>query len=423
MLTIADIMATMGLHTNSVWLVEPTRWQQMMARRQGVRPLQRPASVEPRRQGGVAIVDVKGILVPEALWSDEIDSGMLAETLQALRAMDDVSCVVLNIDCPGGVAMGMTDLISAATELNEKKPVVAFAKFLATSAAYWLSVTAREIIAGPDAIVGSVGTRILLYDYSKLFAEAGVEAVAIDTGKFKSMGAFGTALTEDHRQFLQDWVDESQTSFADAVQNQRQLSDEEMATVSEAAFYRSRQALEMRLIDDVGSLSLAIERAVAMVPRTISPKARSKQMSDTAIEVATLPELKKALPKASNDFLIQQMENEATVADATRAWSNHLSEQNEKLEAEKAEAEKRAADAEAKAEKAAATAPPPTKKKGNQATTTEVEDEQTTGDVDYAQMARSLAKEKNWSYRKACMAIKKQYPESRAAFFGPILDG
>jgi hypothetical protein len=170
-------------------------------------------------------------------------------------------------------------------------------------------------------------------------------------------------------------------------------------------------------VDGIQTLAQTIQAAAAAAPSML-PTMKGIAMSDNPAtpKAATHKELKEALVGASADFILAQLDAEATVGQAQSAWLKTLSEQNAALASEKAEAESRAAKAEANAA-AKKTAPEP-KRRGNPAVSgaTSEGDE---GGIDYRALAEERMKAKNCRWSEACLWVKRQYPESRAEFGAP----
>jgi signal peptide peptidase SppA len=378
--------------------------------------------------GGVALIEINGILFPRAEYYGEVSMTLLAETFRAAAASPDVGAIVLAFDCPGGYCDGMLDLWDAAKEMAAAKPVLSHAAGVLCSGGYWLSCCAQKIYADRRKMVGSIGTRTLYYDWSEAFKQAGIEAVAIDTGPFKSMGALGTKLTDEHRAHLQHEIDQLQTDFAAVVQESRALEGEVYSKIADGRVWLSEEAVALGLLDGVQSLNETMRQAAELAAPS---QTRSKKMSTTetpaAPQPATLDELQAALPGASSDFVLGQMKAKATLGAAQTAFIAHQGEQLRTEADAKVAAEKRATDAEAAAKvgKPGATTTPPAKVRGNKPTPSASGGTEggESGDVNYVEMAKQLAAEKKISYRDACMQIKKQHPEARDAFKGAVLQG
>lgn len=382
------------------------------------------ASTLSERQGNVAIFHVHGVLSPEPSWFDEISSKALAAELRLAKDDEDVAAGLLSIKSPGGYSMGMLDLAAAAKEFAAKKPLHAQVTQCCCSGAFWLASQATAIFAEIDAEIGSIGVRSLLYDYSKYFAELGIEAIDTNTGPYKSLGVLGAPVTEEQRAYLQERVDAIMVDFAKAVKSGRKLSADEFSAVATGRTWEGKEAIRLKLIDGIQSPKKTLAGLVA----GSKPKNRSKAMStnadDTAPKAATHKELKAAMPSATADFILDQLEKNATVSDALQAYNEKLAAAIKAKDEEVAAAEARAKAAEEKAAKPAPT-PEPTKIRGakfGEATgKTDGAGEADPAGVDYRQMAHDYQEKHKCRWSEATLAIKKRYPEAREAFGAPTL--
>jgi signal peptide peptidase SppA len=231
--------------------------------------------------GDSAVINVQGIILKrESLWTKY---GFATSTLAVERAMNaalddkDVRSIVLNVDSPGGTVDGMHRLVQAVGKTNKQKPVIGQVDGLAASAGYWPLSQASAIYAGPGDEVGSIGVRLMLYDFSRAFENAGIEAVPIDTGKFKSAGAMGTEITAEQRAYFQSQVDAYFADFLGDVRKGRKLSEKRAAEVGDGRTFIAKQALELGLIDGIQSIEETLKTARRMTGKSNqAAKARAR---------------------------------------------------------------------------------------------------------------------------------------------------
>lgn len=203
--------------------------------------------------GDTAVIAVQGIMLKkESVWTKY---GFATSMLTVERAMNDalaekdVRSIVLLIDSPGGTVDGMHRLVEATAKASKQKPVIAQVDGMAASAAYWLASQATAIYADPGTEIGSIGVRLMLYDFSAAFAMDGIEAVPIDTGKFKSAGALGTEITAEQRAYFQEQVDTYFADFLGDVRRGRKLTSTRAAEVGDGRMFVASKAAELGLID------------------------------------------------------------------------------------------------------------------------------------------------------------------------------
>lgn len=271
------------------------------------------ASVKVEAVDGIAVLNIDGPIYrrPSALdvMFGTVSSEDIADQLAELTQSDAVEGIVLRVNSPGGEAQGTFELSQAVKQAAAVKPVVAFADGLMASAAYFMSAHATAITArSQDTRVGSIGTRLLMYDVSESFKQDGIKPVLIDTGEFKSTGAMGVEITESQQAYLRDWVNQLQTPFASAVAEGRARSGVQMAEVTTGKVYFAADAQSKGLVDAVESFESTLARVEALV--------KEKKMS----KPATYADLKACLPGASAEFLCEAMEKGMTLDQAQSSW-------------------------------------------------------------------------------------------------------
>ena len=208
-----------------------------------------------QRRGNVAIVQLAGPMVKRGGFIARLFG--LTSTLDVQRAVqaaavdDDVETIVLMIDSPGGSVAGLAELADTVFAARRQKPVIAQIDGMATSAAYYIASQATVIHAGRADLVGSIGTRMILLDMSKMFEDAGIETVVIDTGEFKSAGVEGTEITERQRADFQRVVDGFQADFVAAIDRGRQMTKAQIKQVSDGRVFRADEALDLGLVDAI----------------------------------------------------------------------------------------------------------------------------------------------------------------------------
>jgi ClpP class serine protease len=113
---------------------------------------------------GLAVVPVKGLLTPNFYRLERYMGWTtyhgLAETMAELSQREDVRGIVLEVDSPGGMVLGIEAAVQAIAAAAKVKKVHALVHPLAASAAYWLASQASEMVLTPGSVVGSIGTAV-----------------------------------------------------------------------------------------------------------------------------------------------------------------------------------------------------------------------------------------------------------------------
>lgn len=228
---------------------------------------------ESRRQAigrtGVEVIPVSGILVSRGAHLDACEVMTSYEDLrrQLRTAVADpmVERIVLDIDSPGGSAVGAFELASEIRAMAQQKPITGLVNFMAYSGGYLLASACSEVVMSQTSGVGSIGVIAKHLDRSKLEENAGVKVTTVYAGAHKNDMSPHEPLTEQSLKFLNDLVQESYQMFVGAVAEYRGLSIEQVKG-TEAALYQGRAGITAGLADRLQSPQDTVDqlsRAVA----------------------------------------------------------------------------------------------------------------------------------------------------------------
>lgn len=222
----------------------------------------------------IAIVRVEGTI----LSSDDTDfnasatSGVVMDHLRQAEANSDVKAIVLRVDSPGGSVTGSAQIYEVIK--NEiTKPVIVSMAGSAASGGYYVSAPADYIFARADTVTGSIGVILTLYNAEKLIEEIGVEVINIQSGENKNMGDPWSAVEGEEREILEAYMLEAYDDFVAIIAEGRDgLSENEVRELADGRIYTGRQALELGLVDELGNLQDAINKAADLGGITTEPR-------------------------------------------------------------------------------------------------------------------------------------------------------
>ncbi|MBK8986053.1 MAG: signal peptide peptidase SppA [Chloroflexi bacterium] len=212
----------------------------------------------------VAVVRIEGTILSDdrsTSTSDAVSSRVIAD-LEAAAADPTVKAIILRVNSPGGSVTGSAQIWEALQAIE--KPIVASMASVAASGGYYVSAPADYIIARPDTLTGSLGVILTLYDATELLDTVGVKVEYITSGQNKAMGSSYAELTIEQRAILQAITTESYEEFVRIIADGRQLNEEEVRQLADGRVYSGRQALENGLVDQLGDLQEAIDKAAEL---------------------------------------------------------------------------------------------------------------------------------------------------------------
>lgn len=205
---------------------------------------------------GIAIIPVLGSLINRGGWLDAMSGITSYEKLKfqiaAAAADRDVTSIILDMDTPGGEAVGAFEVGDVVREAARTKEVVAVVNGMAASAGYAIAAGASRIITTSSGISGSVGVVMLHADYSVALANKGVKPTLIHAGARKVDGNPYTPLTDDVEEELQAEIDRFYDLFVASVAKGRPGMSEDAIRATEARTYIGADAVAVGLADAVG---------------------------------------------------------------------------------------------------------------------------------------------------------------------------
>ena len=262
---------------------------------------------------GVAIIPVIGSLVGRGGWLSALSGITSYENLkfQISAAADDksVKSIILDIDSPGGEAVGAFETADAVRAAAAKKEVVAVATGLCCSAAYAIASAASTIVTSKSSVVGSIGVVMLHADYSHALHERGVVPTLIHAGKKKVDGTPYKPLTDDVKASLKAEVEKFNSLFVATVAEGRKLLTADAIMAMEAGTYIGADAVAIGLADAVGSFETVLSDLSGRSARssTLNPR-KATTMNDVTM-----------FTQAQLDAAVAAARTEATTAANTAA--------------------------------------------------------------------------------------------------------
>lgn len=207
---------------------------------------------------------------------------------RAVGADPAAKAAVLVFDSPGGEVAGCFETADALPGLLGGKPHYAMVNDRATSAAYALACTAKEIVATKTAYLGSIGVLIRHEDYSGLMEKAGIGVTLITAGSHKADGNPYEALPEAVRADLQAECNKLQAMFIESVAGHRKGLSANALLAMEARVYMAGEAIKLGLADRIGTTDgLITEIAQALsedrsIATTFGPRANAPSSSSSS---------------------------------------------------------------------------------------------------------------------------------------------
>jgi protease-4 len=210
----------------------------------------------------IAVIYAEGEINDGEGDEDNIGGKRYAEVISKARKDDKIKAIVLRINSPGGSALA-SDLIWREVKLAaEKKPVIVSMSDVAASGGYYIAAPATYIFAEPTTITGSIGVFGLFPNAQKLFNDKlGITVDTVKIGRLSDLGNFARPFTEDEKVLLQSFIERTYDNFITRVAEGRHKEKGDIDSIAQGRVWAAADALNLGLIDKIGSLEDAVKMA------------------------------------------------------------------------------------------------------------------------------------------------------------------
>jgi protease IV len=232
-------------------------------------------SVPPRPGRYVALLRIEGMIVegrsqrfpyrrrfPIPFLLDE-RAGNLSVVQEARRILADkyAAAVVIYVDSGGGSAAASEAITAALEKIAAKKPLVVAMGSLAGSGGYYVSTPGHWIVAQPSTLTGSIGVLFGKIANAGLFDKLLLHRETLSRGQHATLLDIGQSFSEEERTMVREQVKRTYDIFLNRVTRSRKMTPEVVEAIGAGRVWTGRQALERRLVDELGGLDRALIKA------------------------------------------------------------------------------------------------------------------------------------------------------------------
>jgi len=190
-------------------------------------------------------------------------TGLIRNDRERVEALDrlaksGVKAVIVHVDSPGGTTVGSQQLHDALRRVVAAKPTVIVVDGLAASGAYIAAIAGDHIIAHDTSLVGSIGVLFQLPNVTDLLKTVGIKVEEIKSSPLKAAPNGFEPTSPEARAAIEAIVRDSYDWFRDLVKDRRHFDDASLTRVADGRVFTGRQAVELKLIDQLGDEESAI---------------------------------------------------------------------------------------------------------------------------------------------------------------------
>jgi protease-4 len=187
----------------------------------------------------------------------------MTRVMKQVRERDDIAAVVVRVSSPGGSGFASDLIWHAVARVRSEKPVVVSFGDVAASGGYYVGVAGHPVLAEEGTITGSIGVLAGKAVMRGLYDQLGIHKEVLTRGRHAGMYSEVLPLSGEERERLSTQAQWMYDRFVDVVAGGRTLSRDAVAAAAEGRVWTGRQAEHLGLIDEVGGLEEALDRAKA----------------------------------------------------------------------------------------------------------------------------------------------------------------
>ncbi len=229
-----------------------------------------PTVWEDARRKSIALVYGTGAITSGESGSGSLFGGesmgseTIVKALKSARENKDVSAIVFRVDSPGGSAFASEMIlreVHRCTEGDDKKPIIVSMSDVAGSGGYYIACQADKIVALPTTITGSIGVVSGKFTIDELQGKLGINTATLRRGEHSDMYAGYRSFTDTEWEKLRDHINQTYQTFLQRVSDGRDMDTSAVNKVAQGRIWSGTRAKDLRLIDEVGGIDLALEMA------------------------------------------------------------------------------------------------------------------------------------------------------------------
>lgn len=213
----------------------------------------------------VKVLMLEGTITESYTQSTGITPKLVDKWLDGSKSAE---AIVIRINSPGGSVVASQEILDSLKKFKQETgiPVVFSIGEMGASGAYYIATGADAIVASEGSLVGSIGVISEFIYMDELLKKLGLEREIIKSGKYKDLGA--KSMSEEERNVIQVLSNDVYEQFIEQVASGRKMPLEKVRELATGEVFTGRQAKELGLVDETGSLEDAVELAAKLAEVT-----------------------------------------------------------------------------------------------------------------------------------------------------------
>ena len=188
------------------------------------------------------------------------------EKLESYISNKNIPAIVIRLNTPGGGISATQEIYETVKKARSAgKIIIASMGAVAASGGYYIAAGCDTVLATPGTVTGSIGVIATIPDLSDLYQKIGIDFNVIKAGEYKDMGSSSRKMTEKEKELFNSLISDHHEQFIYAVSEGRNIDLDDVRDISDGRVFTGRQALDIGLVDILGTYQDAIDLAGTLV--------------------------------------------------------------------------------------------------------------------------------------------------------------
>src|SRR5580700_3703822 len=226
----------------------------------------------------IGVVDLDGVI---------LSPHPVVDQLKKFGDDSSIKAIIVHVNSPGGGVAASEEIYREVKRIRseKKKRIVVSIETVGASGAYYVASASDKIYADQGSVVGSIGVIAEWMNYGDLLKWAKLKNVVIKTGEFKDTGNPARDLTPNEQAYMQALIDNMFGQFVKAVADGRGMKYDDVKAIANGKVWTGQQALDMKLIDNVGDFEAVVADTAKSVgisgePTLVHPEQNRRTLMD-----------------------------------------------------------------------------------------------------------------------------------------------
>ena len=215
----------------------------------------------------VAVVNILGPIIDGYQTSGAASGDNISALFDKALKNDQIKAMVVRVNTPGGSVFASELIRDALIRVREKNiPIVTSMGGVAASGGYWVAASTDYIFAEDLTITGSIGVASVIFNAEGTFNKIGLNEDGVSSSVFSDTyrGIYSKRPDERLINLNKIIIQNIYDKFINLVSEGRNISIEDVNKLAKGQVWIGKDALKYNLIDEIGSLDDAIEKAASL---------------------------------------------------------------------------------------------------------------------------------------------------------------